>query len=197
MLTEVNDRTRNRAGSITGLGWRRESPTNASRATAAAPNALIVRPDVQPQSLDCTSPRTSAPTETASSRAPTRSGRGAPWLWRTSGTRRTAAIRRAAPTGTLIQNAQCHDSWTSTPPVAGPSAAAMAPVSAQTRAPAARRSGGQRGEQEAEAGRGHHRSADGLHHAERDEHPHAVGYPQARLARVNSARPVMKPPFWP
>ena len=39
-----------------------------------------------------------------------RSGRGASWLCRTSGTRRTAATTSPMPIGTLMKNAHCHDS---------------------------------------------------------------------------------------
>src|SRR6516165_6816313 len=85
----------------------------------------------QPQPGALTSAYATSPTDAASSRAPTTSGRPRDPGSRLSGTTRTASTAATSPTGTLIQNTQRQLTWTRLPPITGPSAAPSAPSADQ------------------------------------------------------------------
>ena len=97
----------------------------------------------------------------------------------------------------LIQNAHCHDSWTSPPPSAGPSAAATAPVMAHRRAAGARFSGDS-------AARSRPRLAGVIAAAptawrarKATSHQIPGANPHARLAATKMVMPTTNPPFCP
>ena len=69
-LAHRNDRTRSRAGSITGAGWCVVRQANATRATAATAKDVSTRALVHPQPLPSTMASTTAPMPIATSAAP-------------------------------------------------------------------------------------------------------------------------------
>src|ERR1700683_2137469 len=85
----------------------------------------------QPHAGASTSAYATSPTDTASSPAPTTSGRPRDSGSRLSGTTRAASSTAATPTGTLIQTTQRQFTWTRLPPITGPSAAPSAPSADQ------------------------------------------------------------------
>ena len=107
---------------------------------AASRPRKLAEPQPQPGAL--TSASATSPTDAASSRAPTRSGR--PWAVSSllSGTTRTASTTAATPTGTLIQNTQRQLTCTSAPPITGPRAAPRAPSADQVPRALGRTGGG-------------------------------------------------------
>ena len=193
MFAHAKEGIRSSAGSITGASWCVISQTNAATPTTATAHAASTGPESQPQSLPWTRPRTSAPMATAMTAPPSRSGRGASALWRTSGTTLTAANVSARPIGTLIQNAVCQEICTSPPPTAGPKAAATAPVIAHSRAPAARRSAGSvASSSPSEAGVISDAPAACTMRKPTSHHSPGAS-PQARLASVKTSMPATNP----
>ena len=120
-------RCRMTAGSRMGSGWRKERSTSPAPASSASANAATTRALDQPQSEPSTIPATRLATATVRRPAPSRSA-----LWaagsRTSCSRRTPKTSASTLKGRLTRNTQRQLTWTSSPPMGGPKAAAAPPT---------------------------------------------------------------------
>src|SRR5439155_14218657 len=190
-------RTRNSAGAITGASCRAELATKPNRPRMVVAQATSVVPEAQPQSGPFTSARVRAPIETASSSAPRTSGMRVTDGSREVGTHTAAAASAANPTGTLTMNTQRQDASTSTPPTAGPSAAATAPVAAQMRTDRCRCTGGVDATTSPRlAGVSNAAPAACTTRQTTSHHTPSLAA-QAALAAVNTASPSRQPPLRP
>ncbi len=134
-------RTRNSAGSISGLRCRAQRAANAATSSSETASTPAVRADAQPQLPPWTSPRVSPPTPAVISSAARASGLGPGWPG-ASGSRSQPAASAARPIGTFTKKTQRQLSVTSRPPATGPSAAAMPPAAVQARTAPPRRCAG-------------------------------------------------------
>ena len=115
------------AGSMMGLGCRKERTTSPAPATTATAKAPMIRPLVQPQSEPSTMAATRLATATVSRTAPRRSdlcASGSRISWRV----RTPSTSATTAKGRLTRKTQRQLAWTSRPPIGGPSAAAAPPT---------------------------------------------------------------------
>ncbi|WP_245721710.1 hypothetical protein [Nocardia crassostreae] len=97
--------SRSRAGSTTGLAWRREDTIKAPARTTATANPPSTPAELHPQSSPFTSARMNAATEPISMSAPNRSGRLPPSP-AGLGSNRSPTINAASPIGTFTRNTQ-------------------------------------------------------------------------------------------
>src|SRR5581483_3028900 len=132
-LAQANGRTRRSSLDTTGTGWRAEDATKPPVARAATTQAASTREEDQPQLGPSTIPSDRAPIAITRRAAPRRSGLRSALVSRDSWTHSHDPSSARTPTGTLTRNTQCQETSTSTPPTAGPKAAATAPAAAQMR----------------------------------------------------------------
>ena len=113
---------------MTGASCRAErvtTPTEDASASTKSPKKSF---DVQPHDGAFTSASANEPVATATSTAPSMSGREFAVSSRLSGNTRNARMTVTIPTGMLIQKTHRHDTSTKNPPITGPSAAPSAPI---------------------------------------------------------------------